>query len=95
MGEVSYKLMAILIAKQIDRAIRESIARYQGLARELDISDVHHTENLLSLSIRLAEETRRISLDILEKNERIVKLDKSLQEYKNNLLKIESKGSLK
>lgn len=92
MGEVSYKLMAILIAKQIQKDVAACILKYQGWAKELDTSDAHHTENILSLSIRLAEESRKISLDILEKNDSIVRQDKSLQEYKNNLLKIGNKG---
>lgn len=92
MGEVSYKLMAILIAKQIKKEVEACVFKYQAQAKELYAPGIDHTEKLLSLSIRLAEESRKISLDILEKNDHIVKLDKSLQEYKKSILHYNSKS---
>lgn len=87
MGEVSYKLLQILIARQIKKEVDACIAGYKARAEALDNTDPKYTERLLSLSVSLSIECKQIAFNILSKYDKEIEGDNALQEYKRELSK--------
>jgi len=87
MGDVSYSFMRIIISRQIKKEVDELIKVRKAQVEALDKDDPKYTEKVLSLSVILGDECKKIALDVLSRYEKEVKADSKLQEYKRELTK--------
>jgi len=83
MGEVSYSLMRQIIGRKIRKEVGECVQRYRILAESYSPTEPGYTEKVLSLSVELEKECKKIALDILSQYDG--DLAEYLKDYKDEL----------